>query len=170
MTEIKSRDEFLDHIIYRMILISFSQHIKKLKKISAIILLCKAKEDSFNILIVHQSSQFSNSLVLVYPCDVFHKSENQSHLRLIFKLIIKDAYRKSLCSESIGYLNAVLIASSQDGNISISQVSEDRLIIHGISHLVLLIIKDIPKLGCHCRIYLRGVLSVGTLCARLGWH
>ena len=153
-----------------MILISFSQHIKKLKKISAVILLSKAKEDGFNILIVHQSSQFSNSLVLVYSCNVFHKSENQSHLRLVFKLIIKDAYRKSFCPESISNLDAVLIASSQDGNISIPQVSENRLIIHGISHLILLIVEDIPKLGCHRRIYLRSVLCVGTLCARLGWH
>ena len=151
-------------------LVSFSHHIKNLKKISAIILLSKAKEDSFNILIVHQSSQFSNSLVLVYSCDVFHKSENQSHLRLIFKLIIKDAYRKPLCSESIGYLDAVLIASSQDSDISISQVSDNRLIFNGISYLVLLIIKDMPKLGCHCRIYLRSILDIGTLCARFGWH
>ena len=168
MTKVKGGNEFLGHIIHRVILVSFSQSIKKLNEISAIILLCKSKENGFNILVIHQSSELSNCLYLVDSCYVFHEGKNQSYLCLIFKLIIKDAHRKSLSSESISNLDAVLVESCQDCNISIFKVSDNRLVVFGISYLILLIVEDIPKLGCHRRVYLRGVLFISTLGTSLG--
>ena len=163
MAKIKRSYEFLDHIIHRVKLVSFSQNIKQLKEIGAIILLCKSKEDSFNILVVHQSPEFSNSLCVVNSSYILHEGKNKPYLCLIFQLVVKDAHRKSLSSKSISNLDAVLIASCKDCNISIFKVSDNRLVINGISNLILLIIKDIPKLGSHCRIHLRGVLFIRTL-------